>query len=308
MEAPLVIFHKQLGDLLLLEPGLARLAAASGCHARLSTRAGFLPMVSLMDNVLGESGIRLSRASKVISLSPNFHAAAKASTTLAPSKKLWVLNPNHLKWWHPFSYPQGAKYVSAWEQYRGRYYFDIMPCAEGMDFRPPRLRHPPSEWRHRNSPEGCILLHPTSAWPTKCWSAAKWSVVIEELHAAGYGPFVVTGGIAQWEQAYARDLCNRTTAPILNLAGQTTLPEYLRTVADARLLLCVDGSSSHLAAAFGRPSITLFGHTPHLVWHLPSDLSHCLTPPPGEGPDALSMDRISTDSVIQLALQKLAIQ
>jgi ADP-heptose:LPS heptosyltransferase len=264
-------------------------------------------MVSLMNNVKGESGIRLSHASEVISLSPNFHAAAKAAATRAPSKKLWVLGPHHLKWWHSLCYPQGALYVPAWEQYRGRYYFDIMPCAKVMDFRPPTLRHPPNAWRHRTLPEGYILLHTTSAWPNKCWSAGKWSAVIDALHAAGYGPFVITGGSAEWEQAHAWDICNRTLAPTRNLAGQTALTEYLRIVADARLLLCVDGSSSHLAAAFGRPSVTLFGHTPPLVWHLPSRLSSCLAPPPTDGPDALSIDRISTDSVITLALHKLAL-
>jgi ADP-heptose:LPS heptosyltransferase len=308
MEAPLVIFHKQLGDLLLAEAGLARLAAASGGAVRLSTRRSFLPMVSLMENVKGESGVRLSRASEVISLSPNFHAAAKAAATLAPSKKLWVLSPKHLKWWHPLSYPQGAQYVPAWEQYRGRYYFDIMPQAPNIDFRPPRLRHPPTDWRHPKTPQDYVLLHPTSAWPSKCWSPQKWSKVIAALHSAGYGPFVITGGIAEWEQSYTKRICDDVSTPIINLSGGTTLHQYLRTVADARLLLCVDGSASHLAAAFGRPSITLFGNTPHSVWHLPSRLSSCLTPPPSDGPDAVLIDRISTESVIELALQKLAAQ
>ncbi len=305
MHAPLVIFHKQLGDLLLVEPGLAKLAAASGAPIRISTRAAFLPMVSLMENVVGESGVRLSCASQVISLSGNFHAAVKTATTLAPSKKLWLLSPSHLKPWHKLVYPNGAAYVPAWEQYRGRYYFDIMPCAQTIEFRPPKLRNPPTEWKHPRLPDDYILLHPTSAWPSKSWPAARWSTVLNTLKASGYGPFVITGGSAEWEQAFSKEVCEKSEAPIINLAGRTTLQQYLYTVANARLVLCVDGSSSHLAPAFGRPSISLFGNTPHLVWHLSTSLSSLLAPPTDAPLHDKSINEIPTDSVIQLAQQKL---
>ncbi len=107
--APLVMFHKKLGDLLPSEPGLAKMAAANGCLVRISTLAAFLPMVSLMENVVGESGVRFSRVSQDVSLSGNFQAVAKASSALAPSKKQWVLNPKRLKPWHHWIDPDGAE-------------------------------------------------------------------------------------------------------------------------------------------------------------------------------------------------------
>jgi ADP-heptose:LPS heptosyltransferase len=262
-------------------------------------------MVSLMENVIGESGVRFGRASQVVSLSGNFHAAAKTFVTLSPSKKLWVLNPKLLKPWHHWVYPDGAEYVPAWEQYRAQYYFDIMPCAQKIDFRPPQLRTPPSEWRHPGLPEHYILLHPTSAWPGKSWTADKWSLVLNALHDAGHGPFLITGGPAEWERAFAHEICKHTKAPTRNLAGKTNLRQYIYAVAHAQFLLCVDGSSSHLAPAFRRPSITLFGNTPHRVWHLSSEFSSLLTPPMKDGTVPASVENIPVESVIELALQKL---
>jgi hypothetical protein len=51
MSGCLVIFHKQLGDLILLEPALRRLAHANGHSVDLITRSGFQPMGSLMPHV-----------------------------------------------------------------------------------------------------------------------------------------------------------------------------------------------------------------------------------------------------------------
>ena len=46
---PLVIFRKQLGDVLLLEPALAKLAASTGGSVMLATRPGFEPLLELME-------------------------------------------------------------------------------------------------------------------------------------------------------------------------------------------------------------------------------------------------------------------
>jgi len=53
---PLVIYHKQLGDVLMFEPALAKLAAFTGGTVRFSTRASFAPMISLM----AEGGLAVS--------------------------------------------------------------------------------------------------------------------------------------------------------------------------------------------------------------------------------------------------------
>jgi hypothetical protein len=51
MSCCLAIFHKQLGDLVLLEPTLRLLAQASGSPIDLISRSGFQPLISLMPHV-----------------------------------------------------------------------------------------------------------------------------------------------------------------------------------------------------------------------------------------------------------------
>jgi len=85
---------------------------------------------------------------------------------------------------------------------------------------------------------------------------------------------VITGGRAPWESEYVAALQVACKAPLLNLCGKTGLEGYLATVAQARLVLCIDGSAAHLASAFRRPSLTLFGPSHPLHWHYPA--SHSL--------------------------------
>jgi hypothetical protein len=47
MSRCVVIFHKQVGDLILLEPALRRLAHGNGHTVDLTTRSGFQPIGSL---------------------------------------------------------------------------------------------------------------------------------------------------------------------------------------------------------------------------------------------------------------------
>lgn len=300
---PLVIYHKQLGDLLLLEPALAKLSAAHARPVRLSTRHSFLPLVALMHNVAGESGIRVSAASELISFSGNFHAAIKALTTWAPCKKLRVKNPKQLKPWQAAVYPQGAECIPSGGLYRAKYYFEAMPCANVMPFRPPVLQAPPEAWRHPELPDSYILLHPTSAWPSKSWPALNWAMVLNALQERGIGPFVITGGSARWEQEFAKMICQNTSAITLNLSGKTSLEQYLSAVAAARMVLCIDGSSSHLAPAFGRPSITLFGETSHISWHLETALSLAITPPVEKSEPGNPIQQITVETVVRHALQ-----
>ena len=47
----LAIYHKEIGDLVLLESALRRLAHATDSAVDLITRSGFQPLVSLMNGV-----------------------------------------------------------------------------------------------------------------------------------------------------------------------------------------------------------------------------------------------------------------
>ena len=274
--SPLVIFHKQLGDVLLLEPALAKLAQHVGGDVTLATRPAFTPMLSLMRHVQPVGTGLVRRASSVISFDPRSRACIQAMTTWAADKRLMVTRPQHLRAWHRFFFPAGCSAVNESPFYRAEYYFNRIPGPADMKFRPPELLPPPAEWLPKGLPDNYILLHTTSAWPSKSWLPEYWARTLTELDHRGVGPFVVTGGNAEWELDYVRKLADATRVPLTNLCGKTTLSQYLAIVANARALLCVDGSSSHLAAAFRRPAVTLFGPSNPLHWHFPAPYSQAL--------------------------------
>jgi ADP-heptose:LPS heptosyltransferase len=58
------------------------------------------------------------------------------------------------------------------------------------------------------------------------------------------------------------------------LAGRTDLAELAATVATARLVVCGDTGMAHLATAYRRPSVVLFGPTPPSAWGPPPEGPH----------------------------------
>ncbi|MEI8343217.1 MAG: glycosyltransferase family 9 protein [Verrucomicrobiota bacterium] len=270
---PLVIIRKQLGDVLLLEPALAKLAAGTGGRVTLLTRPAFSPMISLMENVQPAKGAMPGDFSSVVSFDPGFKSWFRTLLIRAPRKQLIVTRPKYLRWWQRLAYRDGCAVRSAERCYRARYFFDTIPGDSTMAFRPPRLNLPPDQWLPGGLPENYVLLHPTSAWKGKSWPVESWVNVLNDLHANGVGPFVVTGGRDSWEEKYVAALEQKTKAPVINLCGKTSLAAYLAVVSRARMVLCVDGSATHLAAAFNRPSVTLFGPTHPIHWHYPSPRS-----------------------------------
>jgi hypothetical protein len=112
--SPLVIFHKQIGDVLLLEPALAKLSAATGNTVTLSTRSAFAPMVSLMENVEPDSGIKFRSASEVISFSGKIHPALKTLATCAPKKSLYLSSKRLARVWHPLIFTN-VEYFSVFQ-------------------------------------------------------------------------------------------------------------------------------------------------------------------------------------------------
>ena len=69
----------------------------------------------------------------------------------------------------------------------------------------------------------------------------------------------VTGSAA--DQALTAEIVRQSDAPLLNLAGRTSLPELAAVLRRARLAVTTDTGAMHLAAALGTPVVALFGPT-----------------------------------------------
>ena len=102
------------------------------------------------------------------------------------------------------------------------------------------------------------VLHPGARWPSKLWPPASWARLAEWLHDQGFR-VAVTGSAADRELAAA--LVRQSPAPLVNLAGATSLAQLAGILRKTRLAVTTDTGAMHLAAALGTPVAALFGPT-----------------------------------------------
>jgi len=111
---------------------------------------------------------------------------------------------------------------------------------------------------HGLTPGRYAVFAPFTTRPQKHWFEDAWQALAPQLIAAtGLTP-VILGGPADTEAA-ARIAA--ADPRIVNLAGQTRLPEAVAAIADAALLIGVDTGLTHMGTALARPTVAIFGST-----------------------------------------------
>ena len=117
-----------------------------------------------------------------------------------------------------------------------------------------------------------IIVHPGGGFGAKLWPADRFAAVAAALDRTD-APVVITGSAA--ERPLAEQVAGAAGLPPRRvLAGQTELPELARLVAGASLVISGDTGIAHLAAAYGAPSVVLFGPVPASRWGPPADGPH----------------------------------
>lgn len=128
---------------------------------------------------------------------------------------------------------------------------------------------------------------PASANAKKDWPAERWAAVADALaNDFGYA-VVLAGGPGEREQRIAREIVERSSAP-LNWALGDSIRRLTWILAGSSLVLAPDTGPVHIARAFDVPTIGLYGHTnPWRVgpWQKYQDLWVDRYTEPGEAPD-----------------------
>jgi ADP-heptose:LPS heptosyltransferase len=128
---------------------------------------------------------------------------------------------------------------------------------------------------------GLTLVHPGAAAPSRRWSQERFAAVAGELTRLGH-QIVVTGSAA--ERPLALDLARRAGLPPQSvLAGRTSLAALASLTASARLVVSGDTGLAHLATAYARPSVVLFGPVPPAEWGPPQHPRHQVLWAGGDG-------------------------
>jgi ADP-heptose:LPS heptosyltransferase len=119
---------------------------------------------------------------------------------------------------------------------------------------------------------GATVLHPGASAPARRWPAERFAAVAAAEKSAGRR-VVVTGGAD--ELPLAREVARLAGISEKSvLAGMTDLLSLASVVAEAGRVVCGDTGLAHLATAFGRPSVVLFGPTSPASWGPPATGQH----------------------------------
>ena len=103
--------------------------------------------------------------------------------------------------------------------------------------------------------EYLVFVH-SASWKTKLWPEAHWAELLRKSVKAGFEVLLPWGNAA--EEARAKRLAAGSGIQVL---PKLTLSEMGRVLELARACVCMDTGLSHLVAALGVPSITLYGAT-----------------------------------------------
>ena len=107
--------------------------------------------------------------------------------------------------------------------------------------------------------EAVVGINPGAAFGSaKCWLPERFALVATNL--LRFGKRVLFFG-APSQVDLVNQICEQIKGPVINLAGKTSLRELMALLSLCERVLTNDSGPMHIAAAFGRPVVALFGST-----------------------------------------------
>ena len=107
--------------------------------------------------------------------------------------------------------------------------------------------------------DGYALLVPGTRWETKRWPVESFAEVAGMIRERKGYKVVLAG--APDETDVAERVMSLAGDGVVNLAGRTSVAQMAALVAGASVVVMNDTGPMHLAAALGRPLVTIFGPT-----------------------------------------------
>jgi ADP-heptose:LPS heptosyltransferase len=104
-------------------------------------------------------------------------------------------------------------------------------------------------------PRQYLVLHPGTGAAFKEWQIDKWCELAGKLRQSGYD-IIITGSGTHEAAISAR--IRGIVPSAIDLSGRLSLPQFVRIIQQARLLVGVDSLAGHLAAATATPSVLIY--------------------------------------------------
>ena len=114
---------------------------------------------------------------------------------------------------------------------------------------------------------GATVLHVGAFYGSRRWPAERFARVAQELAASGHR-VIFTGSAAERDRAVeVATLAGFDDDTVW--AGRLDLAEFAGVIEDARVVVSADTGAAHLASAYARPSVILFGPAAPEHWGPP---------------------------------------
>jgi ADP-heptose:LPS heptosyltransferase len=256
-----------LGDLLTGVPAIRAVrAAVPDLHLVLATTAALAPLAALIDAVDEVLPARelepLDWSGPPPELAVDLHGKGPAShvvlARLRPQRLLTFASPGYPG---PTWYPDEHE-VARWCRLVAEG-LDVPADPDALDLAVPAVPPPVRD---------AAVVHPGAAFPGRRWPPERFAAVAR--HLAGGGHDVrITGGPAEVPLARAVAAAAGLGEEAV-LAGRTSSVELAAVVAAARVVVCGDTGVAHLATAYRRPSVVLFGPVSPALWGPPPRAQH----------------------------------
>jgi len=104
---------------------------------------------------------------------------------------------------------------------------------------------------------GYFILFPGASWHGRRWPTEYFAEIIEQLHHRYGWHAVLCGSSAEW--ALCQSVVDQSQIASVNMAGKTSLTEFVELVRGSKLLVGNETSAVHISAAVGTPVVCVLG-------------------------------------------------
>ncbi|MEQ1862190.1 MAG: glycosyltransferase family 9 protein [Chthoniobacteraceae bacterium] len=253
---------KRIGDLVLTTPALAALKSLPDANITLGVHAGtagLLPAIEHCDSAIVFGGgwtpwqqTLTGRFDVVLDFTGTDRSALAAFAARARRRITfeWVRRKRLRALAHNEFVESSVR-----ERHTADHYLDLLqPLGIEGASAEPVLRSP-----GKAAPQDYAVLHPGTARAEKNWLAERWGDVARHLSERHGLKVVVTSGPDPSERAHALQIQPAIHTP-------ADLCAFAALLARARIVVSCDTAAVHLAAAFQRPQVALFGPTNPFHW------------------------------------------